>query len=201
MRSLNQDHIPFGATRPAAAQSCQPQTAVGEHSRYSQLTQYWGSHVKMFHFAINSHFFGKENACSHLNDDEQTDSCTHLWGISIHAGHHIHNGLSNGNDHSKHWKTLTVVRQSMGIIYQRHVHNPALDESLLTFLSSIEECSVLRCVSNFNDLSSSKQLHYQAWGDNRRDTQLHQGTWREIFRLGDTSKKEHVHLIFYSVIS
>lgn len=36
------------------------------------------------------------------------------------------------------------------------------DQKYFTFLSSVEEGSVLWCVSNFNDLCSSKQLHDQA---------------------------------------
>lgn len=63
------------------------------------------------------------------------------------------------------------------------------DLSLLTFLSSVEEGSVLWCVSNLNDLSSSKQLHDKARGDNRRDTQLHQGTWGQMFRLRYSSER------------
>lgn len=37
MRFLNQDHSPSEATHPAAAQSFQPQTAVEEQHRFSQL--------------------------------------------------------------------------------------------------------------------------------------------------------------------
>lgn len=47
-----------------------------------------------------------------------------------------------------------------------------------TFLSSVEEGSVLRSVSHLNDLGTSQQLHDEAWGDNGWDTQLHQSTWR-----------------------
>lgn len=46
-----------------------------------------------------------------------------------------------------------------------------------TFLSSIEEGSVLGSVSHFNDFGTSQQLHDKPWGDNRWDTQLHQSTW------------------------
>lgn len=51
--------------------------------------------------------------------------------------------------------------------------------SPLTFLSSVEERSVLWRVSDLNDLRSGQQLHDKARGDDRRDPQLHQGTWRE----------------------
>lgn len=46
-----------------------------------------------------------------------------------------------------------------------------------TFLSSIEEGSVLGSVSNLNDFSTSQELHDKAWGDDGWDTQLHQGAW------------------------
>lgn len=46
-----------------------------------------------------------------------------------------------------------------------------------TFLCSVKKGSVLWRVSNLDDLRSSKQLHDEAGGDNRRDTQLHQSTW------------------------
>lgn len=53
----------------------------------------------------------------------------------------------------------------------------------LTFLSPIKKGSVLWGVSYFNDLGSCKQLHDQAWSDNRWDPQLHQSTWRDILLL------------------
>lgn len=46
-----------------------------------------------------------------------------------------------------------------------------------TFLSSIEEGSVLGSVSNLNDFSTSQELHDKAWGDDGWDAQLHQGAW------------------------
>lgn len=42
-----------------------------------------------------------------LDDDEQAYPSTHLWRISIHASHDIHNSLSNGDDHSKHCKSTS----------------------------------------------------------------------------------------------
>lgn len=128
----------------------------------------------------------RKSSCSHLNDDEQTDSSTHLGWISIHASHHIHDGLANGDDHSKHWKPLTGFE--MPWTWSGVCKLPD-DDSLLTFLCSIEEGSVLWCVANFNDFSSSQQLHYQAWCDNRRDTQLHQRTWKKIFKLGQQESR------------
>ena len=46
----------------------------------------------------------------------------------------------------------------------------------LTFLSTVEESSVLGCVTNFNNLGTGQQLHDEARCDDGRDTQLHEGT-------------------------
>ena len=46
----------------------------------------------------------------------------------------------------------------------------------LTFLSTVEESSVLWCVTDFNNLSTSQQLHDEARCDDGRDTQLHEST-------------------------
>lgn len=49
--------------------------------------------------------------CFHLDDNEQTDPCTHLGRVSVHAGHHIHDSLANGDDHPKHWKHLKILQK------------------------------------------------------------------------------------------
>lgn len=76
-------------------------------------------------------------AQTHLKNDEQADTCTQLRGRSIHASHHIHNGLANSYHHPKHLEI------------QEHVITYNTSKSLeLTFLGSIEECSVLRSITN-----------------------------------------------------
>ncbi len=45
----------------------------------------------------------------------------------------------------------------------------------LTFLSSVEEGSILGRVSDLDDLGSGEQLHDQAGRDDGRDAELHQG--------------------------
>lgn len=44
-----------------------------------------------------------------LDDDEQTYPSAHLWGIAVHASHYIYNGLSNSDDHPKHWKSTEEI--------------------------------------------------------------------------------------------
>lgn len=39
---------------------------------------------------------------NYLNGDQQADSSTHLRRVPVHARHHIHNGLTDSNDHAKH---------------------------------------------------------------------------------------------------
>lgn len=54
--------------------------------------------------------------------------------------------------------------------------NETLSAVNLTFLGTVEECSVLGCVSDLDDLSTCQQLHDQRGSDDGRDTQLHQRT-------------------------
>lgn len=133
-----------------------------------------------------------------LDDDEQAYPSTHLWRISIHACHNIYNGLSNGDDHSKHCRKTeqesdlqpcrnsdrscncnlnSVLCVSSSVSWQDLKIANALSRRP-TFLSSVEEGSVFGSVSHLNDLGTSQQLHDKAWGDNGWDTQLHQSTWR-----------------------
>lgn len=53
----------------------------------------------------------QEHMHPHLDYDEQTDSSTHLRGLSIHASHHVHDGLADGYNHSKHCNTTATVTQ------------------------------------------------------------------------------------------
>lgn len=47
-----------------------------------------------------------KNWLSYLNNDKETDASTHFSRVPIHARHDIHNGLPNGNDHTKYWWKL-----------------------------------------------------------------------------------------------
>lgn len=78
---------------------------VSSVCRYFKLKlDYWSEQTKVY---------------SHLDDNNQTDSGTHFRGVSIHASHHIHNGLSNGYNHSKHCNTTVLVRQCTGKMERR----------------------------------------------------------------------------------
>ena len=41
---------------------------------------------------------------SHLDDNKQADASAHFRGVSIHASHHVNDGLANGDEHTKHWR-------------------------------------------------------------------------------------------------
>lgn len=69
----------------------------------------------------------------HLNDDEQTDSSAHLRGISIHAGHHVHDSLADGDDHSKHCATLKERSD------RRHTRTPIDNHNLRLLITYISE--------------------------------------------------------------
>ena len=38
-----------------------------------------------------------------LDDDEQTDTRADLWRVTVHSGHHVHDGLTHCDHHTKHW--------------------------------------------------------------------------------------------------
>lgn len=50
---------------------------------------------------------------AHLDDDEKTDPSAHIGGVSVHSSHHIHDGLTNGDDHTKHCRRWQGVKESM----------------------------------------------------------------------------------------
>ena len=62
--------------------------------------------------------------------------------------------------------------------------------SELTFLGSVKKRSVLRRVSDFDDLCAREQLHYEAWRDDGRDAQLHEGS--SIRRENDSDPVEGI---------
>lgn len=122
--------------------------------------------------------------CINLNDDEQADPSPHLWRVSIHPSHDINNGLSNGDDHSKHCTKETKKNSLTYNVVANVTKSGSFKGSKTfqsyrnpTFLSSVEEGSVLWGVSHLNDFSTSQQLHDEAWGDDGRYTQLHKSTW------------------------
>ena len=47
---------------------------------------------------------------------------------------------------------------------------------ILTLLSTVEESSVLGCVTDLDDLCTCQQLHDEGGGDDGGETQLHQST-------------------------
>lgn len=51
-------------------------------------------------------------------------------------------------------------------------------EISLTLLGSVEESSVFRGVTDFDDLGARQELHDEAGGDNGRNPQLHQRAWK-----------------------
>lgn len=59
-----------------------------------------------FSFSVLGDSSSPQAACSggtaHLDDDEQTDPCPHLRRVPVHAGHHVDDGLADGDDHPKH---------------------------------------------------------------------------------------------------
>lgn len=66
---------------------------------------------------------------TNLNDDEQAYPSTHLGRISIHASHNIYNGLSNGDDHSKHCKRTEKKIISSGNITSRDAAKQTLPKN------------------------------------------------------------------------
>lgn len=64
----------------------------------------------------------------YLNDDEQANSRSHLWGVTIHASHHVNNSLPNGDDHSKHWNTLKRIN------HLSWIQSPCENKSIVRFL-------------------------------------------------------------------
>ena len=39
-----------------------------------------------------------------LNDNQQADTTTNFAGVSIHSSHDVNNGLSDSDNHTKHWE-------------------------------------------------------------------------------------------------
>ena len=44
----------------------------------------------------------------YLDDDDQANASAHLRRVSVHARHHINDGLSDGDDHTKHWNNKCI---------------------------------------------------------------------------------------------
>merc|ERR1719352_1674954 len=90
----------------------------------------------------------KHNETGHkqLDNDQQTDTSADVTWVSVHASQHVHNCLSNSDDHAKE------------------------------LLGAIEEGPVLGSVPHFDQLSAGEQLHDQAGGDDGGDAKLHQGS-------------------------
>jgi hypothetical protein len=70
------------------------------------------------------------------------------------------------------WKENKVVKK----IIQEYPYLSHSDHNAKELLSSIEESSVLGCVSHLNELGTGQKLHDQTQGDNVGDTQLHEGS-------------------------
>ena len=43
-----------------------------------------------------------ESGHEQLDDDEQADAGADVGGLAVHAGHHVHDGLAQGDDHAEH---------------------------------------------------------------------------------------------------
>ena len=43
-----------------------------------------------------------ETGDEELDDDEQADAGADVRGLAVHAGHHVHDGLAEGDHHAEH---------------------------------------------------------------------------------------------------
>jgi len=87
-----------------------------------------------------------ETGHEQLDNDQQTDTSADVTWVSIHPGQHIHNGLSDSDDHAK------------------------------KLLGAVEESPVLGSVSHLNQLGAGKQLHDESGGDDGGDAELHESS-------------------------
>jgi hypothetical protein len=81
-----------------------------------------------------------------LNDDEKADASSDFRWITIHASHDVDNCLTNCDDHTEE------------------------------LLGAVEQRSVLGCVTDFDDLHASQQLHNKSGCDDGGDTEFHECT-------------------------
>merc|ERR1719348_331317 len=87
-----------------------------------------------------------ETGHKQLDDDQQTDTSADVTWVPVHSSQHVHNCLSDCDDHAKE------------------------------LLGAVEESPVLGSVSLLNQLGARKQLHDQSGGDDGGDAELHEGS-------------------------
>uniref|UniRef100_A0A182F0P3 Uncharacterized protein n=1 Tax=Anopheles albimanus TaxID=7167 RepID=A0A182F0P3_ANOAL len=78
-----------------------------------------------------------------LDDDKQAHASADFRRITVHSRHYVHDRLADCDDHAEQ------------------------------LLGTVEECAILRRITDFDDFRTSQQLHDQARRDDRRDTELH----------------------------
>lgn len=56
-----------------------------------------------------------ETGDEQLDDDQEADTGADVGGLSVHAGHHVHDGLTNGDHHTEHcWVKGEEEKVTMG---------------------------------------------------------------------------------------
>lgn len=126
-----------------------------------------------------------DGRCAYLDDDKKTDSSADFCWLAVHACHDIHNGLCHCHNHGKHCQMKKHLNYKSvptnGSTINAYLFHKTKDRHLmlvlvLTFLGSVEEGTVLRGVTYFNDFGTGQKLHDETGCNNGRDSQLHQSS-------------------------